>query len=640
MDERTKKAARVTWRYVSGNHLDGKPRTNAGWVRRGTGPIEPGVRVRRWSHRPRLVRAVIRIGATVTTVALPVAELVAPAAAADATYGLGTAASAWALYRARKLAKRQPIAMRRFRRTYTRPLSYALSRAIREAGATVNPYVPDEWLTISPDLAGLAPRLEVAHPMSPAELWARSRYTAYVEPVLRYLPDQAMRGYWWAQKRTMPFTVRIRRVRDWFRRPTEHSGPRVEIRIPDPYVSDDTKKALKRIVSAKLSVSDLQEHWEQVGDVTVGIFRVKEHAPTSVSLPDIAEYIDACREAEFIVGLTVGDRPVKIDLDGDSPHIACSAGSGAGKSVLAMLIAVQVLRKGGKVIILDRKGSHRWARGLAGITYCTQARDMHAALIGAADLADRRNTQAMEEDDDWDPGHRVFIIFEEMNATVALLRQWWENNREKSDPKTSPAITAFREIMFMGRSAKVNLFGVAQMLTANTTGGPESRENFGVRALARYTLNNWRMLAPECPMPRKSSILGRWQFVVAGAAIETQVAYLHAHEARALAVPVSASTATETTADDRLGPDGTSGDTDTLADPLAELVTLSEAINMGVVVGKYSAIQKRLQRARKDDKPGTPVPVDRRGRADLYRVGDLAEWDQVETASEMAGEQS
>jgi hypothetical protein len=308
-----------------------------------------------------------------------------------------------------------------------------------------------------------------------------------------------------------------------------------------------------------------------------------------------------------------------------------------------------VLSRGGDVLILDLKGSHRWARGLPGVTYCIEPADMHAALIGTADLEARRNRQAMEEPEDWNPGPRRLVIFEEMNATIAQLKAYWESVREKGDPKLSPAIQAFRNIMFMGRSAKVNLFGVAQMLTANTTGGPESRENFGIRALARYTANNWKMLAPEVAMPRKSSVRGRWQFVVAGEATETQVVLLTPAEARAIATtgrpldlenspgvpvsPVSATTRVDQGSPGTVpGTDGPTGDSP--ADPLNEPLTLREAVDAGIIPGKFDAAKKRLQRARKNSPEFAPVACGKKGLADTYRAGDLIEW--IETESKRA----
>ena len=100
----------------------------------------------------------------------------------------------------------------------------------------------------------------------------------------------------------------------------------------------------------------------------------------------------------------------------------------------------------------------------------------------------------------------------------------------------SPAMEALGDAFFMGRQVRENILAVAQMFTARTVGGPEARENAGVRVLGRYTLNNWRMLVPEIwPAPKASRIKGRVQVCVAGTAHETQVAYLTPGEARELA---------------------------------------------------------------------------------------------------------
>jgi hypothetical protein len=614
--------------------MDGLKRTDAGWIRSGTNvTFQTGQPVSAWAYRSRLYRAGVRVGVSVsvitTAIGVPVGIIVAPGVMEAGGVGVGSALTLYAGHRVRRVVKRHPIRTRRFRRVYVRPLARTLTRTLSRNGIAL-PNGTDRWLTVTPELSGLAPRL--ARPMSPAEIAVRTRYAAYVEPVLRWAPDRVMRGYWWVHGHT----GRAQRIANWFRKPTEELGPRVEIRIPDTFVSDDVKKQVKAIVTGKLGLSDLQEHWDQVGDVATGIWTVKDRPPSSAALDDIREAIDACAEPEYVVGLGTGGRIITINLDDDSPHIACSAGSGAGKSVLAMLIAVQVVRKGGKVLILDRKGSHRWALGLPGITYCTRPGDMHAALIGTDNLADSRNSEALEHEEGWDPGPRHFVIFEEMNATVAQLKAWWEENKEKGDPKTSPAIQAFRNLMFMGRSAKTNLFGVAQMLTANTTGGPESRENFGIRMLARYTANNWKMLAPECPMPRKSKVRGRWQLVVAGEATETQVAFLHAHEARELAtngVPVSP--LSDTPLFDQGRPVGTSPadtvDGDSLPNPDDGLITLRDAINAGILVGNYEQVKKQLQRAGEN----APSPAGARGRANLYRIDDLRVYTERAAAGTM-----
>jgi hypothetical protein len=620
---------RVVYRYLSGRPMSGTPRTDATWLRPGTEVLPPYKRASRWAHRPGWHRQVVRLGTPVGVLGAAAGYATDPALTQASA---GTVAATVAA-RAAVVARRR-LRTRRFRQVYTRPLAAALAPVLG-----ISDHVrPDTWLTISPELAGLTARL--AKPMSPFEIEARKWYAEHVEPGVRYLPDRATRLRWWIEGQAKPLTSRL----DYFRRPTTTKPARVEIQVQG-YVAVETQRVIRQTVTAKLPLGDLVEHWDQVGTHAVGTWTIRERPPTLVTFEDIEGHLDALKEHEFIVGLRAGSRPVVISVDDDAPHIACSAGSGAGKSELAKVIAVQVLSRGGDVLILDLKGSHRWARGLQGVTYCTEPADMHGALIGTDDMASRRNRQAMAEDDGWDPGPRRLVIFEEMNATVAALKAYWDSVKPKGAPKLSPAIQAFRNIMFMGRSAKVNLFGVAQMLTANTTGGPESRENFGIRALARYSANNWKMLAPECAMPRKSPVRGRWQFVVAGEATETQVVLLTPAEARAIAttgrpldlenapgVPVSPLDGR--TPVDQVGPRDASGTGvtlgDTPADPLNEPLTLREAVDAGIIPGKFDAAKKRLQRAKKNSPEFAPVPCGKKGLADQYRAGDLIEWIEIE----------
>ncbi|MEK8141554.1 hypothetical protein NKH18_00160 [Streptomyces sp. M10(2022)] len=102
------------------------------------------------------------------------------------------------------------------------------------------------------------------------------------------------------------------------------------------------------------------------------------------------------------------------------------------------------------------------------------------------------------------------ILLEEVNATMAQLKRYWAKIRESGDPKTSPAIDALAEILFMGRQVRLHVLLVAQSATAQAVGGPAMRENFSTRILVRYTLNAWRMLVPEVsPIPMASDHHGR-----------------------------------------------------------------------------------------------------------------------------------
>jgi hypothetical protein len=518
---------------------------------------------------------------------LPVSSAVA-AVAADEGHKAGVAAAAVALWRGR-----QYLHERRFRREYIEPTLAAMSPALGLQESQVR-------LRVDTSLGNLTPRL--AKPLSPAEKWIRLRYGAHVEPVLRWLPERAQRGVWAVQRKARPVTGKVVLLR----RPREDAGPRIELVAQTPYLTAEQRQLVSSIVKAKIPAGDLVEAWHQVGVRVRAVWTVRKRPPSAVGLEHVLAQLPKLKEWEFYVGQAAGDLPVVISLRDDSPHIAVSAGSGAGKSVLAQLLAVQTRHRGGRVVILDRKGSHRWAIGQPGIDYCTRPVQMHEALLRTAALADERNDLALHEEEDWDPGDRVLVICEELNATIGQLANYWADVREKGEPKKSPAIAALADLLFMGRSAKVNVLAIAQMLTARAIGGPEARENFGIRCLARYTANNWKMLVPEAAMPRASRTLGRWQVVIGGQAIEVQVAYLTTKQARALANPG----------------DGLVGALSSDVPGVRDMMTLRDAIEDGVIPWSYEAAKKRLQR-----KVGNaPKPRGKNGNADLFQREDLARW--------------
>lgn len=600
----------AVYRFLAGRPMLRHHRSDATYFRRGRRMVAG--RPSRWLLRRGIERQAVRVAGLAAVAGAAAGHLLIPAYTDPALASLTAFGGAKALR-----AGRTRWRGRRFRAVYLRPTEDALMRALED---------PFE-LHVSPDLGNLLPRL--AKPMSPAERAAREWYGRKVEPWVRFLPDRAMRGWWAVQAAAKPVTDKL----DLFRVPRDEHGPRIEVVVRGPFLSDTTTKTVSAVVKAKIPAgTDLIERTTQVGDRVVMRWTVRRRPPEAVGCADVEARVDNLAEAEYFIGLDTARNPYTINLDDDTPHVAISAGTGAGKSVLAQLLAVQVLRRGGEVFILDRKGSHRFARGLPGVTYCLKAEAMHPALVGLASLADARNTHAFISDDgsttplvladgQVDDGHRILVIAEELNATIGQLRRHWAEIRQPGDPVTSPAITALAELLQMGRSAKVNVVGIAQMLTARAIGGPEARENFVVRFLARYTMNAWRMLCDGVAVPRASRHRGLWQAVVGGVATAVQVAFLTPAEARRLAVsPLSR---TRYIASDRPLSPGQPSSGDSSTDPMDQLVTLREAVDGGLVRGEFAAAKKRLQRAGAD----APKVMGHRAQAGLYRAGDLAVWD-------------
>jgi len=486
----------------------------------------------------------------------------------------------------------------RRRWTFIRPTRAAIRESLGESGVRLH-------------VRG--PLARPAKKPSPAEAAVRTWYGAHVEPVVRWLPERTMRA-WWTVGRPLDAKFAL------LRRP---DPPRVKVTARAPYLTDEQRKFVSSVIHAKLPVGETVERWSQIGRRVTATWTPRHRPPTKVGLAELEAVLPTLAEWEIFFGLGPTWQSVIVSLHEDSPHIAESAASGAGKSALAMLAAVQVLARGGYVVILDIKGSHRWARNLPGVTYCRTPERMHEGLMRLDDLAKERNGQAWDKPDDWDPGPRVLVIAEELNATIGQLADYWSDIREKGEPKTSPAIKALKNLLFMGRSAKINVLAIAQMLTARAIGGPEARENFGIRCLARYTANAWKMLVPEAAYRVASRVLGRWQVVVAGVATETQVCYLTPAQARKLA-RAGHVTKTASGLDSPLASDVMDNPASavTPADPLSEPVTLDEWVAEGLFDWTLAAAKMRLSRARKAGRP-VPKPVGRRGRADLYRRGDL-----------------
>lgn len=493
-------------------------------------------------------------------------------------------------------------------------------------------YVKPTERAISERLGGVGVRLRVYGPVtsrrdrdpSRVAVAVRNRYERHLQQKLRAVSEPVWRAYTAVLRR--PFDL----ATGWARPATP---ARVRLTIRTLHVTTEQQDLVQSIVAAKLPLGEVRPSWDQRGWRVRVVWRVRLRPPARAGLKELEAAFAALPEHQFYIGPTASGALV-VDLDDDAPHLGLSGGSGSGKTVLAMLLAVQTLRRGGEVTILDRKGSHRWALNLPGVTYCLDVADMHHRLIELAATADRRNREALHQRDGWDPGHRHLVLFEELNATLSMLRDYWveQRGRLKAEakasggsaedvPKASPAVQAAKNILFMGRSAKVNMVAIAQLLTTLAIGGTEARENLGIRALARYTRQAWKMLVGDAKMPRPSRTRGRWIFYVGGEVTEAQVVYLTTKQARAFAI---ANPARES---DSAPTSTVSNDTDNRA-----RITLQEAIDAGLLPWKPAAVHQRMSRSRRAGQ-WTPPPYGRKGRADTYDRDDLIRWAALEEAT-------
>lgn len=374
----------------------------------------------------------------------------------------------------------------------------------------------------------------------------------------------------------------------------------------DLYLEPDLKRKIAGIVKSKLGVA-FNVSWIETGLSPYAVFSPPlPPPPNSVLAADIVDALCDASDTAPIIGVGQANEYVTADLENDSPHILVSAGSGGGKSVLAKAIICQGINRGAGTVVLDfKRTSHKWIMGIPGVLYARDIDEIHDALVALGEEAHRRNKASDNPDDVLGP--RLYLVCEEMNATIFKLNEYWLENKPRGGSKISPAIAALRDILFMGRSVLINVIAIAQMMTARAIGGPEARENFGTRCLTRYSLNAWKMLAPEVwPAPKKSGVLGRWQIVSQGQAQATQVVYFTDDQAREWATPGARHNCL------------TSGRV-----PIQRnRVTLSEAIRvLPDVAPSLDALRKASQR------PGFPQPVERsHGTGHQYELSEIVEW--------------
>jgi hypothetical protein len=267
-------------------------------------------------------------------------------------------------------------------------------------------------------------------------------------------------------------------------------------------------------------------------DPNVGPFSPTGGGATD-DLPDVLTYEDArgylwnSPDSELMLGVDGMCEPVTVDLDHDTPHVMVSAGSGAGKSVIAASLATQALVKGASVCFLDVKRiSHRWAKNLPAVDYAVEIHQIANVLVSVAAEVRRR----MRVIDDFagpvseaPVGPRIVIIAEELNSMMEELKEFDKTLPRRGVYRPSQA---FGDILNLGRAAKVHVIGFGQYLDS-TVIPKRWRESFGFKALIKHTPDSWNMLAWQvgyCPPAPQHKGRG---FVVTGErAIMTQFLYI------------------------------------------------------------------------------------------------------------------
>ena len=414
------------------------------------------------------------------------------------------------------------------------------------------------------------------------------------------------------------------------------------------------RQRLVSILTAKLGMESPDAAWHLAGPSRLLALTVAKPPPREVSLEQLRPFIEAAKLDQVLLGFGIQTAPVWFDLDGDSPHIGISMGSGGGKSVTSRLILAQMLLKGCVGMVLDapKRISHTWARGLPNVAYCRDVEEVHEALLWLEAECDRRNRVADAAADiegrvRANVGPRIIVIAEELNTMMKRLRAYWLRERVSGDPVRSPALDALDAVLSMGRQVLLNVVMIGQRLSDKATGGGgDARENLAALIFARFKPNTWKMLVPDMPMPaRTTHKLRAW--TVTDSVRAVQVALLTGREARDLAlagtVEVLASRypgipgVTDPAHQVVPGPDlgvvtQQPGIPPIPAPSVTGLVTVREAIRMGLLPegttpGAFKQAMYRDRLWLEGERTGPQPKGKRGGLAKLYDATELALWD-------------
>jgi hypothetical protein len=317
----------------------------------------------------------------------------------------------------------------------------------------------------------------------------------------------------------------------WLNVPADfRDNPEAKIvaRLPVSWLAEEgDKKRMTEVVSSRLALSDTSAAWKWDSGTHTVTWSVPPKPPGLVTFEDGKELLFALDDEAIALGLGPRNKRVEMSLKGDSPHAILAAGSGAGKSELLAFIVGQFMRRGSGVLVCDAKYiSHMWLRSVPGVSYNSEPDEMHNALMWLDhEVSARARFVSMGGDpDSLEP---LVAILEEMSSARNRLDTYWKSIRATGQPALSPAMSAMANVANMGREVRVHVFMAGQSITAKVTGGPEGRESYAARMMARATSNQWGMLAKQIkPAPTKRQAPGRWHLVVGDTLTEFQAPFV------------------------------------------------------------------------------------------------------------------
>lgn len=319
----------------------------------------------------------------------------------------------------------------------------------------------------------------------------------------------------------------------------EPGGGKAEILLPVSFSGADQRlmDRLTNTVANRLGIRDAAAEWSLEGSAPRVLVGMQPAPPPLVRFEEVRHFFETTEPYKPFYGVVAGGEGLHIGMHSDTPHLAISAGSGAGKSEMIKNLVMQALRWGWSVIILDwKEESQEWAKGLRGVRYYSTEEKIHDAGIAIGDEVSFRKANPDV------PRPPVLVVCEEWSMTADLLSEYWSILRATTPPEEralmpvrSPALTGLKKMIFTGRALGLFQLLVAIRFSARVTGGnADLRESFQVILMARYKTQTVKMLASGIrPFPKnKPKEVGRWVAVIGEEAVVFRAPLVTDEEAR------------------------------------------------------------------------------------------------------------
>lgn len=500
---------RLVYRFLAGRPMNGERKTDATFMRPATRSLDPSGTALRWEMMRGAARLAYRLTA-VYWICLTVALLLMRLVSATGVH------APWYL-------RPMPVLMLNVSLFGIPFVSWLMRRHVREHGLRL-PY-----LTHAETETGKAWEVRIAEISVGRRSWERE----VVLPLGRALAPQ------------LQLSPLDREIREWLTVPhsfREDGGAPVEVRLPHGYAGQEkARSSVVSLAGEKLGLREPSASWQLEGSAPRLIISAPSLPPTHVLFGDVRSWLENSEEYRPFMGMVGSDKAMHAEMIEASPHIGVSGGPGAGKSTLAKLVAMQALRWGWGVVVLDWKCTEAfsWMKGLPGVTYVSKIEGIHDYGVRIGQEIDRRKEEGMTG------RANVLVIRDEWNATAELLMAYWQDQRSTEDdpelkkkmPLRSPALRGFATLDFAGREFGLFDFLIAQRFSSRVfNGNADIRECFGIRCLSRYSHQTKQMLVGNLkPFPRKSNIPGRWTIVSGEDVAVVQVPLITNEEARAFA---------------------------------------------------------------------------------------------------------